>query len=180
VPTFESVVRHRPKALPTRVRGRSGHQSRPTWHRQWWSTEVGHRCPFSAIEIVQGLSSDDSRSSSGQPALAFSSSIPFSRSTWRPGASRHTPKSARRIPAEAVVPSTRRSDSIRLDLPLGGRPRYGDDFARSRTAPTPVSRETLSLPPTGTNPRSADFHPKRHFFAVISVVRKPPDRRPVP
>jgi len=88
--------------------------------------------------------------------------------------------SAGRIPAEAVVPSTRRSDSIRLDLPLGGRSRYGDDFARSRTAPTPVSRETLSLPPTGTNPRSADFHPKRHFSAVISVVRKPPDRRPVP
>ena len=28
--------------------------------------------------------------------------------------------SAGRIPAEAVVPSTRRSDSIRLDLPLGG------------------------------------------------------------
>ena len=78
------------------------------------------------------------------------------------------------------MPSTHRSDSIRLDLPLGGRPRYGDDFARSRTAPTPVSRETLSLPPTGTNPRSADFHPKRHFFAVISVVRKPPDRRRSP
>ena len=48
---------------------------------QWWSAETGHRCPFSAIEIVQGLSSDDSRSSGGQPALAFSSSIPFSRST---------------------------------------------------------------------------------------------------
>jgi len=45
----------------------------------------------SAIEIVQGLSSDDSRSSGGQPALAFSSSIPFSRSTWRPSASRHMP-----------------------------------------------------------------------------------------
>ena len=71
------------------------------------------------------------------------------------------------------MPSTRRSDSIRLDLPLGGRPRYGDDFARSRTAPAPVSRETLSLPPAGTNPRSADSQPKRHFPAVIAVVREP-------
>ena len=144
---------------------------------QWWSAETGHRCPFSAIEIVQGLSSDDSRSSGGQPALAFSSSIPFSRSTWRPGASRHTPKIAGRIPAEAVVPSTRHSDSIRLDLPLGGRPRYGDDFARSRTSPAPVSRETLSLPPMGANPRSPDFRPKRHFFNVISVVREPRGRQ---
>ena len=90
--TVESLVRQLPKVLPTRVWGRTGHQSRPTWHR---AMVVDRSRPplsvLSAIEIVQGLSSDDSRSSGGQPALAFSSSIPFSRSTRRPEASRHTP-----------------------------------------------------------------------------------------
>ena len=50
------------------------------------------------------------------------------------------------------MPSTRHSDSIRLDLPLGGWPRYGADAARSRATPVPVSKGTLSTESRCPNP----------------------------
>jgi len=85
-------VRQLPKVLPTRVWGRAGHQSRPTWHR---ARVVDRSRPplsvLSAIEIVQGLSRDNSRSSVDSPHWLFR---PLSRFQGAPGdqrVSRHTP-----------------------------------------------------------------------------------------
>jgi hypothetical protein len=63
----------------------------------------------------------------------------------------------------AVVPSTHLGDSIPSDLPLGGRSRYGDRSARSRTEAAPVGRETLPLRLTGPNL-------DRRLFALIGVT----------
>jgi len=88
VRAVEIMVRHHPKAMPTRVRGRTEHQSRTTRHR---AIVIGlSRSPLSvsAFELFKGLSSDDSRSSVDSPHWLFRPLFRFQGAPgdlWSPG-----------------------------------------------------------------------------------------------
>ena len=81
------------------------------------------------------------------------------------------------------MPSTRRSDSIRLDLPLGGRSRYGDEVRPVKSDSVTREQKTLSIPPEAPNPRIRGFHLLTPLFrATIPAGPRAPRglSRPVP